>query len=137
VILAVAVLDRVDDRLAHGDANPVDRVLVELRELADAVAHHLDEIDHLELAVDLETDGSAACQHAASSPEWRAGVAPRRAQRTAGRARRPGVAEGCAGVAPQPASAAAAARFPARRRGAGMRRPSNAGGISPWAGRPR
>ena len=53
VVLAVAVLDGVDDRLADGDANPVDRILFELRQLADAVADDLDEFDHLVLAVDL------------------------------------------------------------------------------------
>ena len=47
------MLDGVDDRLADGDADPVDRVLVEPAELRHVVADHLDEIEHLEVAVDL------------------------------------------------------------------------------------
>ena len=66
VVLAVAVLDGVDDRLAHGDADPVDRVLVQARELPDAIADHLDEIQHVEIAVNLEPDRAAAGQHAGS-----------------------------------------------------------------------
>ena len=63
-VFAVAVLDGVDDRLAHGDANPVDRVLVEAGELRHAVADHLDEVQHVEVTVDLQLDRAAACQHA-------------------------------------------------------------------------
>src|SRR5688572_19894742 len=64
VVLAVAVLDGVDDRFAHRDADPVDRVLVQTRELPDAIAHDLDEIQHFEITVDLKPYGSAAGQHA-------------------------------------------------------------------------
>ena len=67
VVLAVAVLDGVDDRLAHRDADPVDRVLVQAGELTDAVAHDLDEVQHLEVTVDLESDGAAARQHAGTA----------------------------------------------------------------------
>ena len=67
-MLAVAVLDRVDDRLAHGHADPVDGVLVEPGQLADAVADDLDEVQHVEVAVDLEPDRAAAGQHADVAP---------------------------------------------------------------------
>ena len=67
VVLAVAVLDGVDDRFADGDADPVDRVLVEAGELPDAIAHDLDEVQHVEVTVDLQPDGAAACQHAGRS----------------------------------------------------------------------
>ena len=60
----VAVFDRVDDRLAHGDADPVHRVPIQAGQLAHAVADHLHEIQHLEVAVNLESDGTATCQHA-------------------------------------------------------------------------
>jgi hypothetical protein len=63
-VFAVAVLDRVDDRLTHRDANPVDGVFVHAGELADAVADDLDQVDHIEVAVDLHPDGAAAGQHA-------------------------------------------------------------------------
>ena len=66
MIFAVAVLDRVDDGLAHGDADPVDRVLVEAGQLAHAVAEDLHEVHHVEVAVDLQADGTAAGQHAES-----------------------------------------------------------------------
>ena len=71
VVLAVAVLDGVDDRLADGDADPVDRVLVQAGELADAVADDLDEVQHVEVAVDLQPDGAAARQHAGVAPPAR------------------------------------------------------------------
>ena len=61
------MLDRVDDRLADGDADPVHRVFVQAGELTDAIAHDLHEVQHLEVAVDLQADGSAARQHAAVS----------------------------------------------------------------------
>ena len=48
VVVAVAVLDRVDDGLAHGDAHPVQRLLVEPRPAADVIADHLDEVEHVE-----------------------------------------------------------------------------------------
>ena len=68
VVLAVAVLDGVDDRLADRDADPVDGVLVEAGELTEAIAHDLDEVQHLEIAVDLESDRPAARQHAVQMP---------------------------------------------------------------------
>ena len=63
-IFAVAVLDGVDDRLADGDADPVDRVLVEAGQLPDSIAEDLDEVHHVEVARDLQPDGAAASQHA-------------------------------------------------------------------------
>ena len=78
VIFAVAVLDRVDHRLAHRHTNPVDGVLVESGELAHAVADDLHEIQHVEVTVDLKADGTSAGQHAE-----RSGPAPVR--RVAGR----------------------------------------------------
>ena len=67
-VLAVAVLDRVDHRLAHGHADPVHAVFVEAGHLADVIADHLDEIQHVEVAVDLDPDRAAAGQHADVAP---------------------------------------------------------------------
>ena len=67
-MLPVAVLDGVDHRLADRDADPVDAVLVEAGDLADVVADDLDEVQHLEVAVDLNPDRAAACQHADVTP---------------------------------------------------------------------
>src|SRR5688572_26432800 len=64
VVLAVAVLDGVDHRLADRDPDPVDRVLVEAGHLAETVADDLDEVQHLEVTVDLQHHRPAACQHA-------------------------------------------------------------------------
>src|SRR6266545_5210630 len=52
-MLAVAVLDRVDDRLADGDADPVDGVFVEGGELSHSIAEDLHEVHHVEQARDL------------------------------------------------------------------------------------
>ena len=57
LVAAVAVLDRVDDRLAHGDAHPVERLLVESGETPEMIARDLHEVEHLVRAVELETDG--------------------------------------------------------------------------------
>ena len=59
----VAVLDRVDDRLAHGHADPVDGVLVEARHLTQMIAHHLNQVQHVEHAVDPEPDEAATVGH--------------------------------------------------------------------------
>ena len=59
-VVAVAMLDRVDDRLADRDADPVDRIVVEPGRARDVVAHHLHEVEHVERAVEVETDGVAA-----------------------------------------------------------------------------
>ena len=63
-MFAVAVLDGVDDRLADGDADPVDRVLVEGGQLTHAIAQDLHEIQHVEEAGDLQPDEAAAGHHA-------------------------------------------------------------------------
>jgi hypothetical protein len=62
-MFAVAVLDRVDDRLAHGNADPVDRVFVEGRHLSHAIAEDLDEVQHVEQAGNLQPDESAVHCH--------------------------------------------------------------------------
>jgi hypothetical protein len=64
LVAAVAVLDRVDHRLAHGDADPVHRVLVEPDLLAQMITDHLDEIQHVECAAELEPDDRAVGGHA-------------------------------------------------------------------------
>ncbi len=81
-VLAVAVLDGVDDRLAHGDADPVDGVFVQAGELADVIADDLHEIQHLEVAVDLQPDRAASTQHARHAV---AGAVKRRARTRDGR----------------------------------------------------
>ncbi len=58
-VVAVAVLDRVDHRFAHGDADPVQRLVVEARQPADVIADDLHEVEHVERAVEVETDGAA------------------------------------------------------------------------------
>ena len=67
-MLAVAMLDGVDHRFPHGHADPVDAVFVHARHLSDVVADHLDEIQHVEIAVDLDPYRAAACQHADVAP---------------------------------------------------------------------
>ena len=66
-VVAVAVLDGVDHRLADRDADPVQRVVVEADVARHVVADHLDEIEHLERAGELEPDDVLAVSgHAAS-----------------------------------------------------------------------
>ena len=60
LVIAVPVLDRIDHRLAHGHADPVDRLVIQARLPADVVAHDLDEIEHVEGAAEVETDGVSA-----------------------------------------------------------------------------
>ena len=64
-VVAVAVLDRVDDRLADRDADPVQRVLVEADAARQVIADHLHEVEHLEGAGELEPDdaGGRWCRH--------------------------------------------------------------------------
>ena len=57
LVVAVAVLDGVDHRLADRDADPVQRLVIEACLPADVVGHHLDEIEHVEGAAEVETDG--------------------------------------------------------------------------------
>ena len=56
LVALVAMLDGIDDRLAHGDADPVQRLVVEPGEPPEMVARDLDEIEHLEGAVEIEMD---------------------------------------------------------------------------------
>ncbi len=48
------MLDGVDDRLAHGDADPVQLIFVEAGHLADVIGDDLHEIEHVEGAVEFE-----------------------------------------------------------------------------------
>ncbi len=66
-LFAVPVLDGVDDGLADGDANPVDRVVVQPGEVGHAVAHHLDEVQGVEVTVNLKPDRTSARQHAVTA----------------------------------------------------------------------
>ena len=62
-VVAVAVLDRVDDRLADRDLDPVPGVLVELQHAAKLIDHRLDEIDHLEETRKVDVDGVTSLGH--------------------------------------------------------------------------
>ena len=66
-MLAISMLDRVDDRLAHGDADPVHGILVEPAEVGHAIADHLDEVQRIEIAWNLKSDRAAAFQHAGAA----------------------------------------------------------------------
>ena len=58
------MLDRIDDRLANGDADPMQRVLVESDAAGEVIADHLHEVEHLERAAELEPDDvMAVCRH--------------------------------------------------------------------------
>ncbi len=59
-VVPVAVFDRVDDRFANGDADPVERIVVEADAAAHVIADDLHEVHHLEDAVEFETDCPAA-----------------------------------------------------------------------------
>jgi hypothetical protein len=72
-MLAVAVLDGVDDGFTHRDANPMHRILVEAGDLSEAIADHLDDVQHREVALDLQPDSAAPCQHAGSTRPLTAG----------------------------------------------------------------
>ena len=90
LVVAVAVLDGVDDRLADGDADPVQRVVVEPDMPADVIADDLHEVEHLERAAEIETDGVAvrscgpdgtrptapACEYASASAHRAVNPAP-------------------------------------------------------------
>ena len=55
-IVAIAVLDGVDDRLADGDTHPVHALVVEAEAAPDVIADHLHEVEHLEGAGEFESD---------------------------------------------------------------------------------
>jgi hypothetical protein len=62
-MLTIAMFDGIDDGLAHRNADPVDRILVERRQLPHAIAEDLDEVHHLEEAGDLQPDEAATDRH--------------------------------------------------------------------------
>src|SRR6185436_6423900 len=51
-VLGVAMLERVGDRLADGDVDPVAGVAVHAQPFQRVVQHHLDQLDVLEPAAD-------------------------------------------------------------------------------------
>src|SRR3989442_14507429 len=59
-VVAIAVLDGVDHRLADRDADPMDRVVVQADTPPHVVAHHLHEIEHLERAGEFEPNNLMA-----------------------------------------------------------------------------
>ena len=59
------MLDGIDHRLADGNAHPVHRLVVEARQPTEVIADDLHEVHHFEIAVDLQTDRTAAAQHTA------------------------------------------------------------------------
>ena len=63
VVLAVAVLDGVDDRFADRDADPMRGVFIERGECRQPVADQLDEIQQLVITGDLQANRPAARQH--------------------------------------------------------------------------
>ena len=77
-VVAVAVLDGVDDRLANRHADPMHRVFVKPEPAAQVVAYELDEIEHVERAAEFQayditrrthhsqTTGAAS----AARPKW-------------------------------------------------------------------
>ena len=54
------MLDGIDDRLAHGHAHPVERVLLETNELAGFFADDLDKIQHVEVTAKFEPDDAVS-----------------------------------------------------------------------------
>ena len=55
-VLAIAVLDGVDNRLVHPHAHPVRRILVKVPDPAYVVAQDLRDIQHVEVADKSETN---------------------------------------------------------------------------------
>jgi 4-amino-4-deoxy-L-arabinose transferase-like glycosyltransferase len=60
LVAPVPMLDGVDDRLAHRDAQVVSGVLVEAGHLGGAGQHRLHHLEHVETAGDVELDGPQA-----------------------------------------------------------------------------
>src|SRR5690606_21845993 len=71
VVFPVPMLDGIDDRLAHGHADPVDGVLVEPGEHREPVAGRLDHVEQFEVAGDFQPDGTAANRHQREPPAAR------------------------------------------------------------------
>ena len=63
-VLAVAVLDGVDHRFANRHADPVGRLVVEAAHLSDVIRQHLDHVQHVEMAGEIETDEIPGGRHA-------------------------------------------------------------------------
>src|SRR6185436_17931476 len=59
-ITLVAVRDGVDHALPNRHTHPVQAVVVEPRKPTDVITHRLHEVEHVEAAVKLETDGVPA-----------------------------------------------------------------------------
>src|SRR5262245_2505026 len=96
-ILAVAVLDGVDDGLAAGDADPVRGVFVERGHMAHAIAEDLHEVHHVEQARNLQPHEAAGHRHGSAtiiqygcSMTTTGFAAIPRVSRVAGRVRVPG-----------------------------------------------
>ena len=56
LVVLVAMLDGVDDRFTHGDADPVQFVFVEAGHLADMIGDDLHEVEHVEGGIKLNTN---------------------------------------------------------------------------------
>ena len=56
LVVAVAMLDGVDHRLADGDAHPVQSIVIEAGQASEVIAGHLHEVEHFVGAVKLQTD---------------------------------------------------------------------------------
>ena len=56
-VVLVPVLDGVDDTFPDGNADPMQRLVVETGQAADMIADHLNEIEHVERAAELNADG--------------------------------------------------------------------------------
>jgi hypothetical protein len=59
-VVLVPVLHRVDHRLPDGDAHPMERIVVEAGSARDVIADHLDEVQHVEVAGEFQTDDQVA-----------------------------------------------------------------------------
>ena len=62
-VLAVAVLDGIDDRLADGHAYPMRQILVEAGNRRESIAEHLDQVEQLKRTGQLEADQMVVSQH--------------------------------------------------------------------------
>ncbi len=69
-VVPVAVFDGVDDRLAHGDVDPVPGLLVEAGQASDVVADDLHQVEHLEGAVEIQANGLAAAHSGAANQSY-------------------------------------------------------------------
>ncbi len=56
LVVAIAVLDGVDHRLANRDAHPMQGIVVESGQAPEVIAGHLHEVEHFVRAVKVQTD---------------------------------------------------------------------------------